>query len=60
VIGPLNVDLTFGHLNSSDKVLGSRRRNENGKLERLGSRLRRLNDSSVNIIWRACRHSRCS
>jgi hypothetical protein len=58
--GALCVDLASGHLNSSAKALGSRRRNENGKVERLGSRLRRRNDSSVNTICRACRHSMCS
>src|SRR5450759_4317542 len=47
VIGALCVDLASGHLNSSDKAPGSRRRNENGKVERLGCRLRRRNDSSV-------------
>ena len=60
VIGTLGVDLASGHLNSSGKAPGSRRRNENGKVERIGARLRRRNDSSVNIIWRACRHSKCS
>ena len=54
------VDPASGHLNSSDKAPGSRRRNENGKVERLGARLRRRNDSSVNTICRACRHSMCS
>jgi hypothetical protein len=48
------------HLKSSDKPPGARRRNENGKVERLGPCLRRRSDSSVNTIWRACRHSRCS
>ena len=52
--------LTSSHLNSSDKAPGSRRRNENGKVERVGARLRRRNDSSVNTICRACRHSMCS
>ena len=28
-----------------------------GKLIRLGSRFGRRNDSSVEIIWRACRHN---
>jgi hypothetical protein len=31
-----------------------RRRNENGKVVRIGVRLRRRNDSSVKIIWLAC------
>ena len=31
--------IASGHLTSSDKAPGSRRRNENGKLERLGTRL---------------------
>jgi hypothetical protein len=37
-------------------VLSPRRRNGKGKLIRLGSRFRHRNDSSVKIIWRACRH----
>jgi hypothetical protein len=53
-------DLASGHRNSSDKAQGSCRRKENGKVERLACRLRRRNDSSVNTIWRACRHSKCS
>jgi hypothetical protein len=56
VIGALGVDLANGYLSSSDEAPGSSRLNENGKVERLGSRLRRRNDSSVNTIWRACRH----
>ncbi len=51
VIGALGVDLVSDHLNFSDYAPDSRRRNENGKLERLGCRLRRRNDSSVNTIW---------
>jgi hypothetical protein len=43
----LGVDLASSYLNSLDKAPGSRRRNENGKVERLGSRLLRRNDSSV-------------
>ena len=38
-------------------VLSPRRRNGKGKLIRLGSRFGRRNDSSVEIIWRACRHN---
>ena len=60
VIGALGVDLASGHLNYSDEAPGSRRRNENGKVERLGCRLRRRKDSSVFTIWRACRQSKCS
>jgi len=47
VIGALDVDLASGHLNSSGKAPGSRRWKENGKVERLGCRLRRRNDSSI-------------
>ena len=54
------VDLASGHLVSSDMGLDSRRRNENGKLERRGCGLRRRNDSSAITICRACRHSKCS
>ena len=46
----LGVDLAGGHQNSSDNGPSSRRRNENGKLERLGCRLRRHNDSSVYTL----------
>jgi hypothetical protein len=60
LIGALNVDLAVGHLNSSDKTPGSHCRNENGKVERTGCRLQRRNDSSVNTIWRDCRHSKCA
>src|SRR5450759_2376530 len=60
VIGALGVDLASGHLDSSDKAPDSRRRNEKGKVEGIGCRLRRRNDSSVNTICLACRHSRCS
>jgi hypothetical protein len=59
-IGVLGVDLANGYLSSSDEALGSRRLNENGKVERVGARWRRRNDSSVNTSWRACRHSMCS
>jgi hypothetical protein len=38
VISALCVDLASGHLNSSDKAPGSRRRNEKGKVEWLGGR----------------------
>jgi hypothetical protein len=44
------VDLPNNHLSSSGKAPGSRRRNENGKVERLGCRLRRRNDSRMNTI----------
>jgi 4-amino-4-deoxy-L-arabinose transferase-like glycosyltransferase len=43
----LGIDLASGHPNSSDKAPGSRRRNENGKVEWLGSRLGRRNGSSA-------------
>ena len=58
--GPPLYELASRHLNSSEKAPGSRRRNENGKLERIGCCLRRRSDSIVNMIWRACRHSVCS
>ena len=50
VIGAIYIDFAGNHPNSSEKAPGSRRRNENGKVERLGCRLRRRNDSSVNTI----------
>jgi hypothetical protein len=56
----LGIDLVGGHLNYSDQTPGSRRRNENGKAERFGYRIRRRNDSSVYTICRACRHNMCS
>ena len=45
----LRFDLANGYLNSSEAP-GSRRRNENGMVERIGARVRRRKDSSVDMI----------
>ena len=60
MIDALSIDLASGHLRSSGTGRGSRCRNENGKVDRTSARLRRRNNSSVNTICRACRHSMCS
>lgn len=50
VPGSQYVNLASWHLTSSDRALGLRRWNENGKVKRLDCRLRPRNDSRVNMI----------